>query len=87
MIGGAATPQLQCSQLGNPVFDVVEGHFKQVQLALPLHLSDVFQARPVAVHTESLIKVQPQGGSTRSVEIGVAIDFVLERINGGYPSD
>src|SRR4029078_5605039 len=61
----AAPPDLECSDLGQAVFDVVEGMQKDVELAVPTGDAFPFEARPVHPPLEAAAEPEPRGGSRR----------------------
>src|SRR4029079_9700842 len=63
----AVPPALECSDLAQAVFDVVEGMQKDVELAVPTGDAFPFEARPVHPPLEAAADPEPRGVSRRPV--------------------
>ena len=80
-------PHLQCAELRDAVFDVVEGQAEDMQLAVPHGLQRVLMTRPVDGGSKAVIEVQPVLLAIFARVRGVQIDPVLERIDGCDPRE
>ena len=78
-------PDLQGAELGDAVFDVVEGIQEDVELAVPKVAAGVFVAGPIDFGAEAFHQAVPGGFSLRAGVVGVGVYPVLKGVHGGDP--
>ena len=80
------SPDLQCTQLGDGVLDVVEGNSEQVRLTHPAAGANLFQTTPVhLIGAEAIHDGEPVGGALIARVSWMGVEPVLERIDHGDP--
>src|SRR5688572_11152990 len=80
-------PELEGAELGDAVFDVVEGDVEEVELGAPERLAVVLDAAPILLALEAVGEAKPFGLALRARVAGVGVDPVLERVDGGHPRE
>lgn len=79
--------ELEGAELGDAVFDVVEGDVEEVELALPEGFLVGLEAGEVGGAAEAGTEVEPCLGALGGGVAGVGVDPVLEGVDGGDPGE